>query len=161
MLGIEALDFAQLDVGVLGPVHGSAGHPPLSARQACGQVCASPGSMSLLRLTTLGHDFAVSRLPEPDRLPLAAKHNGVVPAPHHSIRAARYLSDGHQMTRRDPLPPRRRELRCVPDRDNLAPRQDLAGILSGTEHDGAAESRGNRGACRRSSHSSSMHHRIP
>jgi len=161
---VEALDFVQLDLGVLGLVYGSAGNPPLSTGQTCGQVCASPGIISLLRSAGLGDDFAVSGLPEPDRLPLAAKHNGVVPAPHHSIRAARYLSDGHQMTRRDPLPPRRRELRCVPDRDNLAPRQDLAGILSGTEHDGAAESRGNRGACRRSSHSSSMperHRRIP
>ena len=98
MLGIEALDFAQLDVGVLGPVHGSAGHPPLSARQACGQVCASPGSMSLLRLTTLGHDFAVSRLPEPDSPRLVAKHDGVVPAPHRSLRAAGHLGEGYQMT---------------------------------------------------------------
>ena len=74
----------------------------------------------------------MSGLPEPDRPRLAAKHNGVIPAPHHSIKAARYLSDGYQMTRRDPLPPRRRELRYVPDGDNLAPDQDLAGILSDT-----------------------------
>jgi hypothetical protein len=102
----------------------------------------------------------MSGLPEPDRPRLAAKHNSVIPAPHHSINAARYLSDGYQMTRRDPLPPWRREPRCVPDGDNLAPGQDLAGILSGTKHDAAAQSRGNQGARRRSSHSPSMPERI-
>ena len=164
LLRVEALDFVQLDLGVLGLVHGSAGNPPPSTGQTCGQVCASPGTISLLWPATLGDDFAMSGLPEPDRPRLAAKHNGVIPAPHHSIKAARYLSDGYQMTRRDPLPPRRRELRCVPDGDNLAPGQDLAGILSGTEHDAAAQSRGNQGASRRSSHSSSMperHRRVP
>jgi len=164
LLRVEALDFVQLDLGVLGLVHGSAGNPPLSTGQTCGQVCASPGIISLLRPATPGDDFAMSGLPEQDRPRLAVKHNGVVPAPHRSIRAARYLSDGYQMTRRDPLPPRRRELRCVPDGDNLAPGQDLAGILSGTEHDAAAQSRGNQGSSRRSSHSSSMperHRRVP
>jgi uncharacterized protein with GYD domain len=157
---VEALDFVQLDLGVLGPVHGPAGHPPLGTGQACGQVGASPGIISLLWPATLGDDFAVGRLPEPDRRRLAAKHNGVIPAPHHN-RAARYLSDGYQMTRRDPLPPRRRELRCVPDGGNLALGQDLAGILFDTEHDAAAESWGNQGACRRSSHSSSMPGPVP
>ncbi len=164
LLRVEALDFVQLDLGVLGPVHGPAGNPPLSTGQTCGQVCPSPGIVSLLRPATLGDDFAMSGLPEPDSPRLAAKHNGVIPAPHHSIKAARYLSDGYQMTRQDPLPPRRRELRCVPDGDNLAPGQDLAGILPGTEHDAAAQSRGNQGASRRSSHSSSMperHRRVP
>ena len=50
--------------------------------------------ISLQRPTTLGDDFAMSGLPEPHRLRLAAKHNGVIPAPHHSIRAARHLSAG-------------------------------------------------------------------
>jgi hypothetical protein len=40
---VETLDFVQLDVGVLGPVHGSASNPPLGTGQACRQVCASPG----------------------------------------------------------------------------------------------------------------------
>jgi len=92
---VETLDFLQLDVGVLGSVHGSAGNPPLGTGQACGQVCASPGLMSLPRSTRLGDNFAVSRLPEPDSPSLVAKHNGVVPAPHHSVRAAGYLSDGY------------------------------------------------------------------
>jgi hypothetical protein len=126
---IQALDFVQLNLRVLGLVHGSAGNPPLSTGQTRGQICASPGTISLQRPTTLGDDFAMSGLPEPHRLRLAAKHNGVIPAPHHSIRAARYLSDGYQMTRQNPLPPRRRELRCVPDGDNLAPGQDPASIL--------------------------------
>jgi hypothetical protein len=64
MLGVEPLHFTQFDVGVFGPVHGSTGNPPLRTGQACGQVCASPGIMSLLRSTTLGNDFAVSRLPK-------------------------------------------------------------------------------------------------
>ena len=89
LLRVEALDFVQLDLCVLGLVHGSAGNPPLSAGQTCGQVCASPGIISLLRPATLGDDFAMSGLPEPDRPRLAAKHHGVIPAPHHSIRAAR------------------------------------------------------------------------
>jgi hypothetical protein len=38
--------------------------------------------MSLLRSTT-GNDFAVSRLPKADRPRLIAKHNGVIPTPHH------------------------------------------------------------------------------
>ena len=156
MLGVEALDFAELDVCVLGPVHGSAGHPPLSAGQTCGQVCASPWSMLLLRPATLGDDFAVSRLPEQDSLHLVAKHDGVVPTPHHYTSDARHLSDSYQMTRRDPLPPRSRELRCVPDRDDLALGQDLAGILLGTQHDAAAEPRGTRRVSCRSSHPLSM-----
>lgn len=116
---IETLDFVQLDVGVLGPVYDPASNPPLGTGQACRQVCASPGLMSLPRSTRLGDNFAVSRLPEPDSPSLVAKHNGVVPAPHHSVRATGCLSDGYQMTRRDPLPPRGRELRGVSDGDNL------------------------------------------
>jgi len=111
-----------------------------------------------------GRRLRYERAPRAGQTRLAAKHNGVIPAPHHSIKAARYLSDGYQMTRRDPLPPRRRELRYLPDGDNLAPDQDLAGILSDTEHDAAAQSRGNQSASRRSSHSSSMperHRRAP
>jgi hypothetical protein len=95
---VETLDFVQLDVGVLGPVHGSAGNPPLSARQTSGQVGASSGGISLLRSAGLGDDFAVTRLPQPDTPRLVAEHNGVIPAPHHGARAARSLSDGYQMT---------------------------------------------------------------
>jgi hypothetical protein len=121
MLGVEPLHFDQLDVGVLGSVHGSTGNPPLGTGQACGQVCASPGIMSLLRSTTPGNDFAVSRLPKADRPRLIVKHNGVIPTPHHCIGAARHLGNGYQVTGRDPLRPGPRELRCVPDGDNLAP----------------------------------------
>ena len=46
LLRVEALDFVQLDLSVLGLVHGSAGNPPLSTRQTCGQACASPGILS-------------------------------------------------------------------------------------------------------------------
>jgi len=99
MLGVKAPDFVQFNVGVLGPVHGSAGNPPVSTGKACGQVCASPGIVPLLRSARLSDDFAVSWLPKPDRRRLMAKHHGVVPTPHHCARAARHLSDGHQMTR--------------------------------------------------------------
>jgi hypothetical protein len=34
VLGVEAFDFVQLDIGILGPLHGSAGDPPLGAGQA-------------------------------------------------------------------------------------------------------------------------------
>jgi hypothetical protein len=139
MLGIEALDFVQLDLGVLGPAHGWADHPPLSAGQACGQICASPGIIVLLRPTPLGGNLAMGRVPEPDRARVAAKHNGVVPAPYHHGAGTRCLSDGYQMTRQYPLPPRRRELRRVPDGDNLAAGQDLARILLGTDYDAAAK----------------------
>jgi hypothetical protein len=121
MLGVEPLHFTQFDVGVFGPVHGSTGNPPLRTGQACGQVCASPGIMSLLRSTTLGNDFAVSRLPKAGSPRLIAKHNGVIPTPHHCIGAARHLNDGYQVTGRYPLGPGLRELRCVPDGDNVAP----------------------------------------
>jgi hypothetical protein len=120
VLGIEALDFVQLDLGVLGPVRGSAGHPPLSAGQPGRQVCASPWIILLLWPTPLGGNFAMGRLPEPNRARVAAKHNGVVPAPHHHGGGARFLSEGYQMTRQYPLPARLRELRRVPDGDNLA-----------------------------------------
>jgi hypothetical protein len=83
MLGVEALDLVQLDLGVLGSVHGSAGDPPFSAGQACGQVCASPGSILLLRSASLSGNFAMGRLPEPDRARIAADYDGVVPAPYH------------------------------------------------------------------------------
>jgi hypothetical protein len=121
MLGEESLHFDQLDVGVLGPVHGPTGNPPLRTGQACGQVRTSPGIMSLLRSTTPRNDFAMSRLPKADRPRLIAKHNGVIPAPHHCVGAARHLGDGYQVTGRDPLRPGPRELRCVPNRHNLAP----------------------------------------
>jgi hypothetical protein len=156
VLGIEALDFVQLDLGLLGPIGGSAGNPPLSPGQACGQVCASPRIIVLRRPVPLGRDLAVGRLPEPDRAWVAAKHNGVVPAPYRHGRKARCLSDGYQMTRRYPRPARRRELRRVPDGDNLTAGQDLAGIFLSTEHDAAAEPRGNRSTWSPSSHPSSM-----
>jgi hypothetical protein len=69
---VEALDLVQLDIGVLGPVHGSAGNPPLRARQARGQVCASSGGVSLLRPTRLGDEFAVRRLPAGKQVHIAA-----------------------------------------------------------------------------------------
>jgi hypothetical protein len=83
VLGVKALDFVQLDLGVLGPVRGSAGNPPLSAGQSGGQVCASPGIIVLLRPAPLGGNLAMGWLPEPDRARVAAKHNSVVPAPYH------------------------------------------------------------------------------
>lgn len=98
MLRVKAPDFAQFNVGVLGSVHDSAGNPPVSTRQTCRQVCASPGVVSLLRSARLSDDFAVGWLPKPDRRRLVAKHNGVVPTPHYCVRAARHLSDGYQMT---------------------------------------------------------------
>ena len=93
MLGVEVSYFIQLDISSFGLIHGSAGNPPLSAGQACGQVCASPGLKLLLRSASLGGNFAMGRLPEPDRARVAAKHNGVVPAPDHHGGDARYLSD--------------------------------------------------------------------
>ena len=83
VLGVKAFDFVQLDVGVLGLVHGFAGDPPFSAGQACGQVRASAWTILLLRSSPLSGDFAMGRLPELDRSRVAAKHNGVVPAPYH------------------------------------------------------------------------------
>ena len=38
MRGVEALDFAKLNLGVLGPVHGTVGNPPVGAWQAGGQA---------------------------------------------------------------------------------------------------------------------------
>src|SRR5208282_3951940 len=53
-----------------------------------------------------------------------------------------------------------RELRCVPDGDNLAVGQDLAGILLGTEHDATAKPPGTRGTWSGNSHPSSMPRQI-
>jgi hypothetical protein len=156
VLGIEALYFAQLDIGILGPVHRLTGHPPLRAGQARGQVRASPGIIVLPRAAPLGGNFAMGRLPEPDGARVAAQHNGVVPAPDHHGGDARCPGDRDQMTRQNPLPPRRRELRCVPDGYNLAAGHHLAGILLGMEHDAAAEPRGARGTGSRDGHPSSM-----
>ena len=155
VLGVKAFDFVQLDVGVLGLVHGFAGDPPFSAGQACGQVRASARTIVLLRSAPLSGDFAMGRLPELDRSRVAAKHNGVVPAPYHHG-GGWCLSDGYQVTGQDPLPPRRRELRCVPDGDDRASGQDLARVLLGTEHDAAAEPWDIHGTCNWGSHSSSM-----
>ena len=156
MLGAEPLDLDDLDVGVLGAAHGFTGNPPLRTGQACGQVCASPGIMSLLRSTTLGNDFAVSRFPEPGGSRLIAKHDGVIPTPHHCSGTARHVSDGYQVTGRDPLRPGPRELRRVTDRDNLTRGHDLAYILFDAQHDAAVESRGSERVPGRSSHSASM-----
>lgn len=139
MPGVEALDFVQFDVGFLGPAHGPAGNPPLCTGQTRGQVRAGPGIVFLPRPAALGGDLAVGRLPEPDGRRLAAQHNGVIPTPHHGGQAAWELGDGHQMTRRYPLTPGRRELCRVPDGDDTAPGQDLAGILIDAEHNAAAE----------------------
>jgi hypothetical protein len=154
--GVKALDFVQLDLGVLGPVHGAAGNPPFSAGQACGQVRASPRAVVLLRPAPPGGNFAVGRLPELDGARVAAEHDGVVPAPYHHAGQARCLSDGYQMAWQHALSPGRRELRCVPDGEGLALGLDLAGILLRTEHDAAAESRDIQGTCGRSGHPSSM-----
>src|SRR5580658_4588120 len=129
MLSVKTPDFVQLNLSILCPVHGFAGNPPLRAGQTSRQVRASPGTVSLLRPTPPGGNFAMGRLPEPDRPRLAADHNRVVPTPHHHSRGTRCFSNGHQMTRRDPLPPQHRELRCVPDGNNPAPGENLAGIL--------------------------------
>jgi hypothetical protein len=99
MVGVEALDFVQFDIGVFGAVDGAARDPPVSAGQACGQVCPGPGRVWLPRPPTLGGDLTVTRLPEPGRSLVAAEHNGVVPAPHDSGRISRQLSDGHEMPR--------------------------------------------------------------
>jgi hypothetical protein len=142
MLRAEPLHFDQLDVGVFGPVDGSAGYPPIGTGQACGQVGTSSGFISLLRSTTLGNDFAVGRLPQRDRPRLSGQHHGVIPAPHHHIGAARHLGDSYQVTGRDPLRPGPRELRCVPDGYKLTFGQDLADILFDPQHYAAAKSRG-------------------
>lgn len=142
MLGAEPLDLDQLDIGVLGPVDGLAGHPPLGTGQTGGQVGACPGIMPLPRPARLSKDFAVGRLPQPDRPRLMAQHYGVIPAPHHRIGAARHLGESYQVTGRDPLRPGRRELGCVPDGDNLALGQDLADILFDPQHDATVKSRG-------------------
>jgi len=152
MLGIEPLDFAQLDVGVLGPGDGLAGDPPLGAGQTSRQVCASPRIMLLLWTTTPGDDFAVSGLPQPDRPSLVAQHDGVIPTPQHYIGTARHLSEGDQVTRRNPLRPRRREMRCVPDSDDLTLGQYLADILFDTQDDPAAKLRDGCGLFRRIRH---------
>jgi len=129
MLRAEPLDLDQLDIGVLGPVDGSAGNPPLGTGQTCGQVGASPGIVYLARSTRLSNDFTVGWLPQPDRPRLMGQHYGVIPAPHHRIGAARHLGESYQVTGRDPLRPGLRELRCVPDGDHLTLGQDLAKIL--------------------------------
>jgi hypothetical protein len=156
MLGAEAFQFGQFNVGILGPVHGAAGHPPLRAWQTCGQVGASPGIRPLLRLALLGHYLAVTGLPQADRPSLMADYDGVIPTPHHHTGAARHLSDGYQVTRRDPLRARPRELRCVPDGDKTAPGQHMAGLFFDTQHDGAVESRRSQRVLLGSSHPASV-----
>jgi len=63
VLGVEAFDFVQLDIGVLGLVHCSAGDPPFGSGQARGQVRASPWTILLLRPTPLSGNFAMGWLP--------------------------------------------------------------------------------------------------
>ena len=99
MPGVEALDFVQLDIGVLGPVDGAARNPPVSTGQAGGRYCPGPGRARLPRRSALGEDLTVARFPEPGRPSVAAKHNGVIPAPHYSGGAVRQLGDGYQMPR--------------------------------------------------------------
>ena len=156
MGGVEPLDLVELDLGVLGLTRGPADDPPISAGQARGQIGASPCVVVLLRPASLSGDFAVGRLPEPDRIRVTAEHNGVVPAPYHHGGGTRCLSDGYQVTWQYPLPPRCRELRCVADGDDLTPGQDLARILLGTEHDAAVQPWGKEGTCSRCDHPSSM-----
>jgi hypothetical protein len=91
--------------------------------------------MSMRRTTTPGDDFAVSRFPQPGGTSFISKHNGVIPTPDHCVRATRHLGDSHQMTGRDPLGPWLRELRRIPNGDNLTLGQDSADVFFDTEHD--------------------------
>ncbi|MGH7691172.1 MAG: hypothetical protein ACREOA_00475 [Candidatus Dormibacteria bacterium] len=152
MLCVEALDLAQLDVGVLGVDHDSTSDPPLSAGQARGQVCARPKIMSLVRLATVGDDFAVSWLPKSGGLRLVAEYNCVIPTPNHCSGAPRHVRDGYEVAGRDPLHTRRRELRRVSDGDNLPRGQDVANRFLHTQHDTAAKLRANQGVSGRSRH---------
>ena len=94
--GVETLDLAELDVGVLGPGDGGASHPPVGAGQPGGQVRTGPWSR-LLRTARLGNDLAVGGLPQPDQAGLFAEHNGVVPPPDHRLSAVWRGRDGYQV----------------------------------------------------------------
>ena len=99
MLGAEARDLLELDLGVLGTVDGGASDPPIGAWQAGGQVCTGPSPTTLLRRPGLSNHFAVRRLPQPDQITLFTEHNGVVPTEDHRLGAVWRGRDGYQMAR--------------------------------------------------------------
>jgi len=74
-------------------------------------------------------NFAVRWLPEPDKITPGAEHDSVIPPPDNRQRGVRRGRDGHQVTRGDPLSPRRGESRHVPDRGQPPGPQYLARIL--------------------------------
>lgn len=96
--GEEALNLVELDVGVLGSDGGGTGDPPVGAGQAGGQVRPGTWWARLVRVTGLGLDVPVRRLPQPDQAGSFAEYNGVIPPPDHRFRAVRCGRDGHEMT---------------------------------------------------------------
>jgi hypothetical protein len=89
MLGAETRDLIELDVGVLCFRDGGAGDPPVGTGQSGGQVGAGSGLSMLHRAARTRNDFAMRRLPQPDKAGFLAEDDGVVPPPDHSLSAVR------------------------------------------------------------------------
>jgi hypothetical protein len=95
VLGAETLDLIQFDVGVLRVRHGGAGYPPVGPRQPGGQIGSGSGLSMLLSAPGMRNNFAMGRLPEPDKASLFAEDHGVVPPPDHRLGAVRRGGDGY------------------------------------------------------------------
>jgi len=165
MLGAEEPDFTKLDVSVLRVRDCGAGDPPAGAGQPGGHVGPAAGLQMLLRVPRAGGNFAVCRLPEPDKAGLVvadppAEDDGVVPPPDHGLSAVRCGRDGYEVTWRDPLCPRPGEGTRESDCGQLSRPQDLTGVFLDVQNDSAAEPRGSRRLICRSSHAPSVSRRI-
>jgi hypothetical protein len=100
--GEEVANLVEFDVCALRTVDRGAGHPPLGARQAGRQIGAATWSVTALRVSRLGHDDPVIRLPERDDQFRLVHNNGVEPTPQDDFRAARLGDNGHQVAGRHP-----------------------------------------------------------
>jgi len=97
MLGAEPLDLIQFDVSVHRLSHDSGGDPPLSARQSGRQISPGP-RLSVLSAAGMSEDFAVPRLPQPDKASLFAEDDSVVPPPDHHLIPVRCNHGRYQVT---------------------------------------------------------------
>ena len=98
MLSAETPDLIKLDVGILGLRHRGAGDPPVRTGKPGGQIGSRPRLSMLLGAAGVRDNFAVCRLPQPDKASLFAEDDSVVPPPDHRLGAVGRGRDSYKVT---------------------------------------------------------------
>jgi len=80
VLGAEAFDLIELDVGLLGCGSGVASDPPVGSGEPGREIGPGPGLPALPGAARCGEDYAVAGFPPPDLIICCFEYDGVVPA---------------------------------------------------------------------------------